>query len=159
MFQQSLIFTYREVVIDIVALCLERYDLLIAVANMPEFSSRCSWFEPWYFKPEDSHKTAHQILILSIFMSFQNHGMTWFSVMNPFLHLFLPSQSGGIQHWLSFVSGVHNNPSGFGPSVNLHKVDLVTHAHLGHLYYSVTICESNLLWYMKWYVVHTILTS
>lgn len=158
MFQQSLKFTYREAGINVVALGLKRYDLLIAVANVPEFSSRCSWFEPWYFKPEDSQKTARQILILSIFKSFQKCEVTWFSMMSPFSTSSSPSILG-IQHWLGFVSGVHNNPSGFGPSVSLHKVNLVTHAHLGHLYYSVTICKGNLLLYMKWYVVHTILTS
>lgn len=40
MFQQSLKFTYIKVVINVVALCLEKYDLLTAVANVPEFSSR-----------------------------------------------------------------------------------------------------------------------
>lgn len=131
-------------------------------------SGRCAWVQLQVFlvwamvfqarrQPEDS--TLSQFTYSSSqCLSFQKHGMTCFSVMSPFSTSSSPS-SLGIQPWLGFVSGVHNNPSGFGPSVNLHKVDLVTRAHLGHLYYSVTICESNLLQYMKWYVVHTILTS
>lgn len=43
----------------VAALCLERYGLLTQAANVPEFSSRCSWFEPWYFKLEGSKHTRY----------------------------------------------------------------------------------------------------
>lgn len=129
MFQQSLKFTQKKVLINVVALCLERYDLLSAVANVPEFSSRGSWFEPWSFKPEDSTSqfTYSSSQFWRVFRSVGWLGFLWWA---PFSTSSFPS-SLGIQHWLGFVSGVRNNPSGSGPSVNLHKVDLVTHVTWG----------------------------
>lgn len=109
-------------------------------------------------QPQDSTPSQFTYSSSQFLRVFRSMGWLGFLWWTPFSPSSSPS-SLGIQHWLGFLSGVHNNPSGFGPSVNLHKVDLVTHAHLGHLYYSVTICESNLLWYMKWYVFHTILRS
>lgn len=128
----------------VVALCLEWYGLLTQAADVPKFSSRCSWFEPRYFKLE---KNQHTKCSFSGFLRvFQKLGMNWLTVTSPLLLLFfLPCWSWGSHHWLSFVSGVYKYLSGFGPSVDLHKGDLVTHAHLG-------ICSlSNNLW--KWSIV------
>lgn len=132
--------------------------LLTEAADVPEFSSRCSWFEPWYFKPEDSQHNKYSFSgFLRVFRSL---GWIDLTVTSPLLLLFFfLFQSGGIQHWLSFVSGVYNNPSGFGPSVDLHKGETLWHMLTWAYTHSVTICENDLLWYIKWSVVHTILTS
>lgn len=95
-------------------------------------SGKCAWvqlqvfLEPWSFKPEDS--TSSQFTYLSSqFLRVGWLGFLWWALFSTSS---FPSILG-IQHWLGFVSGVHNNPSESGPSVNLHKVDLVTHVTWG----------------------------
>lgn len=64
--------------IYIVHLCLERDDLLTQVIDMPEFNSRCSSFEPWYFKLW--RQLAHHVLSVWISNSSLEFSSVWYEL-------------------------------------------------------------------------------